>query len=114
MAAAAIAETAASAAIVYAWVSVGTWALDFVAAGRGGLIRRLATYTPTAALRTFEHGLLQLNIVAVILLGSVSGFVLAAIWLHPGRTRRQQAVWTTLLLAVTVVLSVGATELRAS
>ena len=114
VAAAAIAETAASAAIVTLGFTVGSWALDFVAAGRGGLIQQLATYTPTAALRAFEHGLLQLNIVAVILLVSVSGFVLAAIWLHPGRTRRQQAVWTTLLLAVTVVLSVGATKLRAS
>jgi len=114
VAAASIAETAASAAIVTLGFTVGTWALDFVAAGRGGLIQQLATYTPTAALRAFEHGLLQLNIVAVILLVSVSGFVLAAIWLHPGRTRRQQAVWTTLLLAVMVVLSVGATKLRAS
>jgi len=114
VAAAAIAETAASAAIVTLGFTVGTWALDFVAAGRGGLIQQLATYTPTAALRTFEHGLLRLNIVAVILLVSVAGFVLAAIWIHPGRTRRQQTVWTTLLMAVLLTLSVGATKLRAS
>ena len=114
VAAAAIAETAASAAIVTLGFTVGTWALDFVAAGRGGLIQQLATYTPTSSLRTFEHGLLRLNIVAVILLVSVAGFVLAAIWIHPGRTRRQQTVWTTLLMAVLLTLSVGATKLRAS
>jgi len=50
----------------------------------------------------------------VILLVSVAGFVLAAIWIHPGRTRRQQTVWTTLLMAVLLTLSVGATKLRAS
>lgn len=114
VAAASIAESAASAAIVTLGFTVGTWALDFVAAGRGGLLQQIASYTPTAALRMFEHGLLQLNIVAVLLTVTLAGFVLAAIWLHPGRTGRERAVWTTLLLALLVTLGVGASRLRAS
>ena len=49
-----------SAAIVTLGFTVGTWALDFVAAGRGGLLARIAAYTPTAALRVFEQGQLRL------------------------------------------------------
>ncbi len=48
---------AASAAIVTLAFTVGTWALDFIAAGRGGFVQQLASYTPTAALRSFEQGL---------------------------------------------------------
>jgi ABC-2 type transport system permease protein len=114
VAAASIAESAASAAIVTLGFTVGTWALDFVAAGRGGLLQQIAIYTPTAALRSFEHGLLRLNIMAVILTVTLAGFVMAAIWLHPGRTNRERTVWTALLVIVLVGLSIGASRLRAS
>ena len=68
VAAAAIANGAASAAIVTLGFTVGTWALDFVAAGRGGLLARIAAYTPTAALRVFEQGQLRLATVVILLL----------------------------------------------
>ena len=58
VAAAALTEGAASAAIVTLGFTVGSWALDFIAAGRGGWLQQLANYTPTAALRSFEQGLL--------------------------------------------------------
>src|SRR5262245_37850599 len=45
VAAAAICSGAATAAIVALGFTVGTWALDFVAAGRGGLLQKLAAYT---------------------------------------------------------------------
>jgi ABC-2 type transport system permease protein len=54
VAAATLAENAASAAIVTLGFTVGTWALDFIAAGRGGFLQQLAAYTPTATLRFFE------------------------------------------------------------
>src|SRR5262249_1534574 len=64
VAAAGLADGAASAAIVTLAFTVGTWALDFVAAGRGGFVQQLASYTPTTALRSFEQGLLRFNVVA--------------------------------------------------
>ena len=85
VAAAAIANGAASAAIVTLGFTVGTWALDFIAAGRGGLLQKLAAYTPTAALRFFEQGQLRLSTVSVEVLLGVAGFVLAAVWLPTGR-----------------------------
>ncbi len=114
VAAAALAENAASAAIVTLGFTVGTWALDFIAAGRGGFLQQLAAYTPTATLRFFEHGLLRLNILAAMLAISVAGFALAAIWLHPGRTWRWRLVGTLTLALLLGAVMLGANTARAS
>src|SRR5579864_6346908 len=90
VAAAAIAKSAASAAIVTLGFTVGTWALDFVAAGRGGVLQKLAAYTPTAALRTFEQGQLRLSTVIVLLVLGVAGFVVAGVWLPTRRDLRSR------------------------
>lgn len=86
VAAAGIATGASSAAIATLGFTVGTWALEFVAAGRGGLVQKLASYTPTAALRVFEQGQFRLSTVLVTLVLGVAGFLLAAVWL-PARRR---------------------------
>jgi ABC-type transport system involved in multi-copper enzyme maturation permease subunit len=112
--AAALAESAASAAIVTLGLTVGTWALDFVAAGRGGLLQQLANYTPTAALRSFEQGLLRLNTVTVILAVSIAGFALGAIWLHTGRSLRFRFVATAALFLIVGMVTTGASSLRTS
>lgn len=114
VAAAALAESAASAAIVTLGFTVGTWALDFIAAGRGGLLQQLANYTPTAALRSFEQGLLRLNTIVVILVIVFSTFALAAVWLNTGRTLRHRLLSTLALAAILVVLMFGAVSLRTS
>jgi ABC-type transport system involved in multi-copper enzyme maturation permease subunit len=85
LAAAALAENAASAAIVTLACTIGTWALDFIAAGRGGWLAEVAAYTPTAALRFFERGLLRSGVVIVMLATALAGLAIAAIWLHTGR-----------------------------
>lgn len=108
VAAAAIAENAASAAIVTLGFTVGTWALDFVAAGRGGWLQQLAAYTPTAALRVFEHGLLQLNMTIAMPAIILAGFALAAIWLPTGRTWIFRVIGTaTVAIALGGVLVVA-------
>lgn len=81
VAAASIAASASSAAIATLGFTVGTWALEFVAEGRGGLLHTLAAFTPTAALRVFEQGELQVSIVLVMSTVAIAGFGLAAIWL---------------------------------
>src|SRR6185436_13607128 len=93
-----IAENAASAAIVTLGFTVGTWALEYVAAYRGGFLQQLASYTPTAALRNFEQGLLRATTVIAMLVISLAGFALAAIWLHTGRTWLYRAAGAALLL----------------
>jgi ABC-2 type transport system permease protein len=114
VAAAAIAESAASAAIVTLGFTLGTWALDFIAAGRGGLLQELASYTPSAALRTFEQGQLRIATVIVMLVLGLGGFVLAAVWLNTGRSLRSRLL-ATLALSLTLAAAVtGAATLRQS
>lgn len=110
VAAAAVCRSSASAAIVTLGVTVGAWALDFMAAGREGLIARLAPFTPAAALRTFEHGELRLEVVAVLLLVSLAGFVFAGLWLDPFHAVRTRAALSAALL----LLTVGGAALAAS
>ena len=114
VAAASIAESAASAAIVTLGLTVGTWALDFIAAGRGGFLQQLANFTPTAALRSFEQGLLRLNTVAVMFALSIGGFALAAIWLHTGRSWRFRLPLTAALVLALAAATTGGARLRAS
>jgi ABC-2 type transport system permease protein len=102
VAAAAIAESAASAAIVTLGFTVGTWAIDFIAFGRGGLLQQLANYTPTAALQFFEQGMLRLNTVIVMVVIVIAGFAVAIVWLDTGR-RLSVRLFAT--LAVVVVLA---------
>ncbi len=114
VAAAALLENASSAAIVTLGFTVGTWALEYVAAFRGGFLQQLASYTPASALRYFEQGLLRLNTTLVMLTIIVAGFALATVWLHTGRTWRFCVISTfvTVLLLTTMVY--GANNLSAS
>jgi ABC-type transport system involved in multi-copper enzyme maturation permease subunit len=114
VAAAALSENAASAAIVTLGFTVGSWALDFIATGRGGLLQQLANYTPTAALRFFEQGLLRLSTVVVMLGIIIASFAIAAIWLHTGRRLRGRLLATVSIALVLGVVMFGAAHLRTS
>jgi ABC-2 type transport system permease protein len=108
MAAAALMSGAANAAIVVLAFTIGTWALDFIAAGRGGLVQTLASFTPTATLRSFERGLFRIDIVLVMVLVSLLGFAIAGTWLHLERKLRARIAGTSvvLILASLGILSV--------
>jgi ABC-type transport system involved in multi-copper enzyme maturation permease subunit len=103
IAAAALAESAASAAIVTLGFTIGTWALDFIAAGRGGWLATLAIYTPSAALRFFERGLLRLSVVIVMVVMALAGLAISAIWLHTGRKLGARLLRTAALLGLIAV-----------
>jgi hypothetical protein len=96
----------ANAAIVVLAFTIGTWALDFIAAGRGGILQTLASFTPTATLRGFERGLLRLDVVLVILILSILGFAIAATWLHLGRSIRARIAGTS-VLSILAMLAIG-------
>jgi ABC-2 type transport system permease protein len=114
IAAASLAESAASAAIVTLGFTLGTWALDFIAAGRGGWMQALAVYTPTAVLRVFEQGQLRLSTVLIIAALSLAGFALASLWLHSGRSLPNRWL-ATVVLTIVVALVVGLSSMiRAS
>jgi len=84
-------------------VTVGTWILNFVAAVQGGVWERIAGYTPTAMIATFQHGLVRLDVVLIAALLIASGVVLAAVWIRTGvavgRRVRETAAWTAAAVA---------------
>jgi len=85
-----------------------------IAAGRGGFLQQIANYTPTAALRSFEQGLLRLNTVSVVVALSLGGFALAAIWLHTGKRLRVRLLATAALGLGLAVATTGSARLRSS
>lgn len=101
IAAAALFHGAASAAIAVLSFTIGTWALDFFAAGRGGWIAAAAQYTPSAMLRRFERGLLGFDAVAASLIASLLLLFVAAAFLDLRASARARAV----RVAVAVVLA---------
>lgn len=112
LAAASVCEGASSAAIVTLAFTLGTWALDFLAAGRGGWLERVAKYTPTAGLRIFEHGQLSLATAAVFLLASAGGIVFASVWLASYRPVADRAARAAVVVLLTAAAMAAASTLR--
>jgi hypothetical protein len=98
-AAAAIAENASSAAVIALGVSLGAWALDFVASVQGGVAAQVARFTPEAVLRIHEQGELDAQVLAAVTAAAVALFFLSALFLRPGR----RAEWRALRAAAIAV-----------
>ncbi len=112
--AASISESAATAAILTLAFTIGSWVLDFTAAGRPGLLDWLSRLSLTQALRTFEQGLLSASLVAGMLTAVAAFAALAAVWLPlgvPARVKLARSLIAVLVAAA--VLGISA-QLRAS
>jgi ABC-2 type transport system permease protein len=107
MAAAAVMPGAANAAVVVLAFTIGTWALDFIATGRGGFMQQLATYTPAAVLRSFERGLLRIDVVLVMLTLSMLALTIAGIWLRLGKPRVIRTTIAIVIAAIAIVIAAG-------
>lgn len=103
IAAASILDGAASAAIAVLSFTIGTWALDFFAAGRGGWIAAIARETPAAMLRQFERGLLSAGAVIASLLAAVLLLVVAAAFLDLRTTARIRAARVVMVIVVAAI-----------
>ena len=112
--AASISESAATAAILTLAFTIGSWVLDFTAAGRLGLLDWLSRLSLTQALRTFEQGLLSASLVAGMLTAVAAFAALVAVWLPlgvPARVKLARSLIAVLVAAA--VLGISA-QLRAS
>lgn len=89
-AAAAMAEHPATAAILTLSVTIGTWIINFFGAIQGGLWERAASYTPSAMVAEFQHGLIRLDTIVIAGVLIVAGFGLSAVWMRIGRTVRRR------------------------
>ena len=105
-AAASITEHPSTAAIVTLSVTVGTWIVNFIAAVQGGIWERVASYTPTAMVAEFQHGLLRLDMVLIALALVTGGLALAAIWMRIG-VAVQRRVFESLALGVLMTVVVA-------
>lgn len=103
IAAASMLDGAASAAIAVLSFTIGTWALDFFAAGRGGWIATLARYTPAAMLRQFERGLLAVAPVLASVVASLLLLAVAASFLDLRKGAKARAVRVAIVVAVAVL-----------
>jgi ABC-type transport system involved in multi-copper enzyme maturation permease subunit len=108
--AASIARSAASAAIVALTFTLGMWAIDFIAAVHGGWMASIARYTPSAVMRTFQHGLLQASTIGVALCIVVAAIAGAATLIELGAPlRRMAARIATIAVVATAVAALVST-----
>ena len=94
------------------WGLLGTWALDYAAAARGGVLQALAVYTPSAALRVFEQGELRASIVLVMVFVCLGGLAIAAEWLRIGRTLERRALGVAAIALVVALGCVASARVR--
>ena len=108
MFAAAIADSPPTAAMLCLAVTLGSWVLDFAAAGHGhGWMRRLSALSLTAMLRQLESGLFSSVHAASLLILAGLFFGLAAIWMHPGRRLSRKLAQSAGTTAAAVGLFMG-------
>lgn len=113
-AAAALSASAASGAVVALAFTIGTWALDYFAAARGGVLAIIATYTPWAALRTFERGEIRAATILILLVVGVSGLALAATAVRSGRSSRNRAARSATVVVGAALFCIVIAQLRFS
>jgi hypothetical protein len=105
----AIADSAATAAIIALAFTIGSWVLDFTVAGRPGLLDWLSRLSLTQTLRSFEQGLFSAGLVIGIA-AAIAGFAaLAAIWIPPGVSLRSKMLRSVAcVIATAAILGVAA------
>jgi ABC-2 type transport system permease protein len=90
--AASLTESSATAAIVALAFTLGSWVLEFAGTTGSGLVRAIAAFSLSPALRGLEGGLLG-SPTALALAVLALGFIgLTVVWLPPGISRRQKLV----------------------
>jgi ABC-2 type transport system permease protein len=84
--AAAVAESASTAALLALGCTLGSWVLDFAAAGGSSWLARISGISLTASLKPFEQGLLVWSVVGRIATAVTGLIALTLLWWHPGRS----------------------------
>jgi ABC-2 family transporter len=77
-------EHHSTAAILTLSATIGTWVISFVGSIEGGWWERAAGYVPAAMVAEFQHGLVQLDVIFIAVIFTLTGLALAAIWMRLG------------------------------
>ena len=110
----AVAEGAATAAIITLAFTIGSWVLDFTAAGRPGFLDWVSRLSLTQTLRPFEQGLISAGLVIGMITVTMGFAVLAAIWLPPGVSLRRKLLRSLLCVLATAAILMVAVQTRSS
>ena len=89
---ASVSEHPSTAAILTLSITVGTWIVSFFGAIQGGWWERTSEYTPAAMVAEFQHGLLRLDTVLIVLMLILTGLSFAALWMRLGVAVRRRTV----------------------
>jgi ABC-2 type transport system permease protein len=98
--AAAVTESSATAAIVALSFTLGSWILEFAGNTGSGLVRAIAGFSLSPALRGLEHGLFGSPTALSLLVLGLGFLALSVVWLPPGVSRRQKLVRTGAVIGV--------------
>ena len=112
--AAAISESAATAAIIALAFTIGSWVLDFGLAGQPGLLEWISRLSLTQTLRSFEQGLLSLSLLLGIVAGICGFTALSAVWLHPGQRLQTKLSRSVICVAIIAAVLALVTQIRTS
>ncbi len=104
MFATAISSSLPTASMICLAATLGSWVLAF-AAGAGGWLSMMNSFSLTTLLRQFESGLLSSVAITSFLVWSLSCFIAASVWLHPGRKLRSKM--KMLLLSMATISAVA-------
>ena len=117
--AAAITESSATAAIVALALTIGSWILEFAGNTSTGLVRAVASFSLTPALRGLEQGLVGSPTAIALAVLAFGLLALTVVWLPPGVSRREKLLRSgavagvaaqALLLAVQLPIYADVTE----
>jgi len=114
LAAAAVTDGAASAAVLTLAVTLGTWALDFIGQVRGGTAMSLARFTPDSALRVFEHGELRLDLLLATAAIIAALLAFTVVWLRPARLVRAHLGITAAVVIAAALVCVASARVSTS
>jgi ABC-type transport system involved in multi-copper enzyme maturation permease subunit len=110
--AAAVSESAATAAIVALAFTIGSWVLDFTVAGQPGVFAWISQMSLTQILHVFEQGMFSAGLVLGTAV-AIAGFAaLAAVWLPPGVAPRTKLVRSFGCIAAAGVFFAAASQIR--
>jgi ABC-2 type transport system permease protein len=93
-----------TAAIITLAITIGTWVIDFAAAIHGGIWETVARFTPSAVVTLFQHGLVQVNALLIVVVIIMATLAIGAVWIQLGQTVRHRAGQTVAVIAATAVL----------
>ena len=112
--AAAIAESASTAALLALACTLGSWVLDFAAGGGNSWLAKISELSLTALLKPFEQGLLVWKVVGEIAIMAVGLSALTLLWWHPGRQFVLKVRGTAIVFALCAALFVPLRNLTPS